>query len=69
MAVDNAHEIEFLIKEDGTIEYTIKGVKGAACEDISSFFADLGQVESERKTPEYYESQKQGVKITGKDHK
>ena len=68
MAVNNqSQEIEFLIRQDGTVEYTIKGVKGAVCEDISALFSDLGQIESERKTPEYYEQPNQAVKVTRKE--
>jgi hypothetical protein len=48
-------EIEVTILPDGRIEYTIKGVKGSACESISALLEQLGKVESESRTGEYYE--------------
>lgn len=48
-------EIEVTILPDGRVEYTIKGVKGSACESISALLEALGKVESEAKTAEYYE--------------
>lgn len=50
----NHHEIEIAILPDGRIEYTIKGVKGAACEDISTVLEELGKVEEEERTGDYY---------------
>lgn len=48
-------EIEIAILPDGRIEYTIKGVKGGACESISALLEQLGQVQQETRTGEYYE--------------
>ncbi len=48
-------EIEITILPDGRVEYTIKGVKGSACESISALLEQLGQVEREERTGEYYE--------------
>ncbi|MFN3335721.1 MAG: DUF2997 domain-containing protein [Caldilinea sp.] len=48
-------EIEIAILPDGRVEYTIKGVKGAACEDISALLEQLGKVETAERTGEYYE--------------
>ena len=48
-------EIEITIEPDGKIAYTIKGVKGSACESISALLEQLGKVEEENKTGEYYE--------------
>lgn len=48
-------EIEIAILPDGRIEYTIKGVKGGACESISALLEQLGQVEQSTRTGEYYE--------------
>ena len=50
-------EIEFTIAKDGSVEYTIKGVKGTSCEDLSKIFAKLGKVTSSKKTAEYYEKE------------
>ena len=48
-------EIEIAILPDGRLEYTIKGVKGGACEDLSALLAELGKVVHEERTGEYYE--------------
>ncbi len=48
-------EIEITIRPDGKIEYTIKGVKGNACESISALLEQLGKVEEANNTGEFYE--------------
>ncbi len=48
-------EIEITIRPDGKIEYTIKGVKGSACESISALLEQLGKVEERNNTGEFYE--------------
>lgn len=48
-------EIEITIEPNGKIAYTIKGIKGSACESISALLEQLGNVEEENKTGEYYE--------------
>ena len=50
-------EIEITILPDGRVEYTIKGMKGGACESISALLAQLGKVEEETRTSEYYEQE------------
>jgi predicted transcriptional regulator len=50
-------EIEITILPDGRVEYTIKGVKGSACESISTLLEQLGKVELEQRTGEYYEQE------------
>lgn len=50
-----SQEIEISILPDGRVEYTIKGVKGAACEDISALLEQLGKIEKTERTGEYYE--------------
>lgn len=51
----NSQEIEIAILPDGRVEYTIKGVKGSACEEISALLEQLGKVEQTERTGEYYE--------------
>ena len=51
----NRQEIEVAILSDGRIEYTIKGVKGRACDSISQVLEQLGQIEREERTSEYYD--------------
>ncbi|MEZ4620319.1 MAG: DUF2997 domain-containing protein [Caldilineaceae bacterium] len=48
-------EIEIAIRPDGKIEYTIKGVKGSACDSISDLLEQIGQIEETTRTGEYYE--------------
>jgi hypothetical protein len=48
-------EIEIKVYPDGHVEYTIKGIKGSACANISALLEQLGQVEHEEYTGEYYE--------------
>ncbi len=48
-------EIEILVHPDGSIEYTIKGVKGSACQSISALLEQIGRVEHEERTAEFYE--------------
>jgi hypothetical protein len=50
-------EIEIIIRPDGRVEYTIKGVKGSACESISALLEKLGKVEQQIHTGEYYEQE------------
>jgi hypothetical protein len=50
-----SQEIEITIHPNGQVEYTIKGVKGSACQDISALLEKLGQVEQEERTGEFYE--------------
>ena len=48
-------EIEITILPNGKVEYTIKGVKGGACDSISALLEQLGKVEEKSNTGEYYE--------------
>ncbi len=54
---ENSQEIEFTIAKDGTVEYTIKGVKGESCENLSKIFEKMGKVTTTKKTAEYYEKE------------
>jgi hypothetical protein len=53
----NREEIEIAVLPDGRVEYTIKGVKGTACESLSALLEQLGRVEREERTAEYYEQE------------
>jgi hypothetical protein len=53
-------EIEIAVHPDGRIEYTIRGVKGSACDSISALLEQLGQVEQAEHTGEYYERDTDG---------
>lgn len=50
-----SQEIEISILPDGRVEYTVKGVKGAACESISALLEQMGKIEQEERTGEYFE--------------
>lgn len=50
-----SQKIETSVHPDGTIEYTIKGVKGSSCESISSLLEQLGNLQTEERTAEYYD--------------
>ncbi len=55
----NKKEIEFIIKPDGNVEFTIKGAKGKQCVPISELFKVLGKTESEQPTAEFYEKEEE----------
>ena len=61
---ENVQEIEFTIKKDGSVEYTIKGVKGGSCEDLSKIFEEMGTVTKSKKTSEYFEKEPESKVIT-----
>ncbi len=52
-------EVELTIKPDGTVELTVKGVKGQACEDVAKLFGELGTTTRDERTAEYYEREGQ----------
>ena len=54
-----SQEIEITILPDGRVEYTIKGVQGAACESISALLEQLGQVEKSERTGDYFADETQ----------
>ena len=51
-------EIHFEIGRDGGVSFTVKGVKGKGCEKVSDALKGLGQTETSRPTPEYYDEAK-----------
>ena len=58
-------EIEIVIRPDGEVEFTVKGTKGAACEDVAKLFDDLGKKTGDRPTAEYYDKQAT-TRVSGK---
>ncbi len=50
-------EIEFTIQPDGSVEYTIRGIQGSSCEELSKIFESLGVVEKSVRTADYYEKE------------
>jgi hypothetical protein len=63
----NREEIEIAVLPDGRVEYTIKGVKGAACDSLSALLEQLGRVEQEQRTGEYYEQEPETHLYIGHD--
>ena len=57
------NEIEFIIKPDGNVEFTVKGVKGKQCLPIAELFKLLGEVESEQATADFYAQEGQSTKL------
>ena len=53
----NREEIEIAVLSNGRVEYTIKGVKGSACDSLSALLEQLGRVETDERTGEYYEQE------------
>lgn len=54
-------EIEFTILQDGSVEYTIHSIKGAACADVSKIFEQIGEVRRSENTAEYYEKESEST--------
>ena len=52
--------IEISIRPDGRVTYTIKGVQGNSCESISALLEQLGKVEHEERTDDYYAQNAEG---------
>jgi len=61
------HELEISIGPDGTIEFEVKGVKGADCLELTRELEEaLGVVKSRTNTSEFYqqaEEQKEKIKL------
>ena len=51
----NHQDIEIAILPDGRVEYTIKGIRGSECDSISALLEQLGDVEYQERTGEYYD--------------
>jgi hypothetical protein len=56
-------EIEFIIKPDGNVEFTVKGVQGKQCVPIADLFKVLGEIESDQATAEYYTVEEQHLPL------
>ena len=50
------HTIDVVITDDGEVKVTVQGVQGPACEDISKFLDQLGDVIEDKKTPDFYQA-------------
>ena len=49
--------LKFVIRQDGTVEETVTGVRGASCEQVTKRIEEaLGKVVHSKKTEEYFET-------------
>lgn len=49
-------KIDIIIKADASIEYSVSGIKGKSCQDVTKFIDELsGKVLENTKTQEYHE--------------
>jgi hypothetical protein len=46
----------FKIKKDGTVEWSVQGIKGGCCKDYLKDVGELGTVISTEKTSEFFET-------------
>ena len=53
--------INIKILPNGKIQATVAGVEGPACSNISAFLDQLGKVEVDQNTDDYYKDMKQKV--------
>ncbi|NOZ02429.1 MAG: DUF2997 domain-containing protein [Deltaproteobacteria bacterium] len=52
------YEIDIEIKDDGTVSFGVKGVKGRKCRDLTRELEEaLGEVAAVEHTTEYYEAE------------
>ena len=56
-------EVEISIAPDGKVTIRVLNVEGQKCVDLAQFLNQLGEVEVDDKTPDYYKQPKQGVNI------
>jgi hypothetical protein len=45
--------VKVVIKKNGEMEYTVSGVKGKGCKDLTRFLDQMGQVLETENTAEY----------------
>ena len=49
--------ITFTINAEGDVEYSIDGIKGTGCEELTKLFENLGDTIEEKNTAEYYQKE------------
>jgi len=50
-------KIKVTIKKDGSVEYTVQGIKGKKCKDVTAFIDKLGKISETKNTPEYNQTE------------
>lgn len=61
MGAEPKHDIVIIIAPDGKITSEVKGVTGAACGPLTAWLQELGKVEVDRHTPDYYRPAQQHI--------
>lgn len=64
--MNTPHTIEIVIDRDGKLASEVKDIAGADCISLTKWLDELGEVEVDIKTPDYYKKPRQTVKIGGK---
>jgi hypothetical protein len=57
------NEIEFTITPDGKVEFTVKGMRGKQCAPVADLFKILGDIQIDRATAEYYDTDEQPAEV------
>jgi len=60
------HVIEIVIDELGKLTSEVMGIEGKECTDLTKWLDELGKVEVDKHTSDYYKKPKQTIKIGGK---
>ena len=64
--MNTPHTIEIVIDRDGKLTSEVRDIAGADCTTLTKWLDELGEVEVDSKTPDYYKKPRQTVKIGGK---
>ena len=64
--MNTPHTIEIVIDRDGKLTSEVRDIAGADCTTLTKWLDELGEVEVDSKTPDYYKKPRQTIKIGGK---
>ncbi|MBN1285096.1 MAG: DUF2997 domain-containing protein [Anaerolineae bacterium] len=57
------HSIEIEITETGEVKATVQGIAGPQCGPLSEFLDQLGVVEEDSETPDFYQTASAGDEV------
>ena len=60
------HIIEIVIDDQGKLTSEVVGIEGQECTNLTKWLDELGKVEVDKHTPDYFKKPKQTVRIGGK---
>jgi hypothetical protein len=63
MAGNDPHTLEIEITPEGKIVSIVKGVAGPNCSKLTAWLDELGEVEVDRHTPDFYKSANQNLNV------